>query len=115
MRHVVIDGVRSVDVVSVPDPVPPGPDGVVIEVDATAICGSDLHFYDGDIPFGDAVAPGHEFLGTVVEAGPEVSRFRVGDPSALREEFLLLAEEVRNKNHGWRNVDPFRAPETGPR
>ncbi|UDY35182.1 alcohol dehydrogenase catalytic domain-containing protein [Dermatobacter hominis] len=79
MRHVVIDGVRSVDVVSVPDPAPPGPDGVVVEVDATAICGSDLHFYDGDIPVGDGIAPGHEFLGTVVEAGPEVSRFAVGD------------------------------------
>ena len=79
MRTVMIDGVHSVDVVSAPDPVPPGPDGVVIEVDATAICGSDLHFYDGDIPVGDGIAPGHEFLGTVVEAGPEVTRFAVGD------------------------------------
>lgn len=79
MRNVIIDGVRSVDVVSAPDPVPPGRDGVVVEVDATAICGSDLHFYDGDLPVGDGIAPGHEFLGTIVEAGPDVSRFSVGD------------------------------------
>jgi 2-desacetyl-2-hydroxyethyl bacteriochlorophyllide A dehydrogenase len=79
VRHVVIDGVRSVRVAEAPDPSPPGPDGVVVAVDATAICGSDLHFYDGDIPVGDGIPVGHEFLGTVVESGPDVSRFRVGD------------------------------------
>lgn len=79
MRHVIIDGTKSVSLVTAPDPVPPGEDGVVVEVDATAICGSDLHFYDGDIPVGDGVAPGHEFLGTIVAAGPAVERFSVGD------------------------------------
>lgn len=79
MRHVVIDGPRSAAVVEAPDPSPPGADGVVVEVDATAICGSDLHFYDGDLPVGDGIPVGHEFLGTVVEAGSDVSRFAVGD------------------------------------
>jgi 2-desacetyl-2-hydroxyethyl bacteriochlorophyllide A dehydrogenase len=79
MRHVVIDGLHHASVQDAPDPVPPGRDGVVVEVDATAICGSDLHFYDGDLPVGDGVAVGHEFLGTVVEAGPDVTRFEVGD------------------------------------
>ncbi len=77
--HVVIEGPRQVSVVTAPDPVLPGPDGAVVAVDATAICGSDLHFYDGDIPVGDGLPVGHEFLGTVVEVGPEVRRFAVGD------------------------------------
>ena len=57
MRHVVIDGPRSVSVAEAPDAVLPGADGVVVAVDATAICGSDMHFYDGDIPVGAAAFP----------------------------------------------------------
>lgn len=79
MRHVVIDGPQSAAVLDAPDPSPPGPDGVVVAVDATAICGSDLHFYDGDLPAMGGIPVGHEFLGTVVEAGPDVSRYKVGD------------------------------------
>jgi 2-desacetyl-2-hydroxyethyl bacteriochlorophyllide A dehydrogenase len=74
-----IEGPRQVRVVEAPDPVPPDADGVVVAVDATAICGSDLHFYDGDIPVGRGFSIGHEFLGTVVEVGSQVRRFRVGD------------------------------------
>lgn len=79
MRNVVIDGVRSVAVTEVPDPVLSGPDGAIIAIEATSICGSDLHFYEGDLPVGDGIAVGHEFLGTVVEVGPDVTRFEVGD------------------------------------
>jgi len=79
VRHVVIDGPGNVSVQEAPDPVAPGLDGAVIEVDATAICGSDLHFYDGDLPSTGGVAVGHEFLGTIVELGPDVQGFRVGD------------------------------------
>ena len=72
MRNVVITGPGSVEVRDAPDPVPPGADGAVVGVESTAICGSDLHFYDGDLPVGDGVAVGHEFIGTVLEVGPEV-------------------------------------------
>ena len=78
MRSVVIVGHSEVSVETVPDPVLPGPDGAIVQVERTAICGSDLHFYDGELPF-YPVAPGHEAIGRVVEVGPEVSRFRVGD------------------------------------
>jgi len=77
--QVVIDGPHSVRVDEVPDSVRPGPDGAVVAVEATAICGSDLHFYDGDIPVGAGIPVGHEFIGTVVDVGPDVHRFRVGD------------------------------------
>ena len=79
MRNVVITGPGAVEVRDAPDPVLPGPDGAVVAVEASAICGSDLHFYDGELPVGDGVAVGHEFLGTVLEVGPEVSSVRVGD------------------------------------
>ncbi len=78
MRSVVIVGHSEVSVETVPDPVLTGPDGAIVQVERSAICGSDLHFYDGDLPF-YPVAPGHEAIGSIVEVGPDVTRFRVGD------------------------------------
>ena len=78
MRSVIITGHSQVAVETVPDPVLTGPDGAIVQVERTAICGSDLHFYDGDLPF-YPVAPGHEAIGRVVEVGPDVRRFSVGD------------------------------------
>lgn len=78
MRQVVIEGAGHVRVDEAPDPSLPDQRGAVVEVDATAICGSDLHFYDGDLPSEGGVAVGHEFLGTIVELGSEVSNFRIG-------------------------------------
>jgi threonine dehydrogenase-like Zn-dependent dehydrogenase len=52
----------------------------IIKITSTAICGSDLHLYDGYIPTmeeGDIL--GHEFMGHVVEVGPDVSNLSVGD------------------------------------
>ena len=79
MRAVVIDSPGSVRVDTRPDPVLPGPDGAVVQVVAAAICGSDLHFYEGDYPIFDPVSLGHEAIGTVVEAGPDVHTVKVGD------------------------------------
>lgn len=79
MRTVLIDTPGTVRVDSRPDPGLPGPDGAVVQVTATAICGSDLHFYEGDYPLAEPVALGHEAVGIVVEAGPEVRTVRVGD------------------------------------
>jgi threonine dehydrogenase-like Zn-dependent dehydrogenase len=79
MRQVMIDGPHSVVVVDAPDPRLADATSAIVAVERTAICGSDLHFYDGDIPVGDGIAVGHEFIGTVIEVGSEVSRFSVGD------------------------------------
>jgi alcohol dehydrogenase len=78
MRAVVLHGIGEVRVEEVPDPVLPGPDGLVLQVERTAICGSDLHLYHGPMTV-PGVHLGHEFLGTVVEAGPDVRSARVGD------------------------------------
>ena len=79
MHNVVITGPGAVELREAPDPVLPGSDGAVVGVESAAICGSDLHFYDGDLPVGDGVAVGHEFIGTVLEVGSDVSSVRVGD------------------------------------
>ena len=78
MRSVIVHGHGQVSVDTVPDPERPGPDGAIVAVDSAAICGSDLHFYDGDLPF-FPVAVGHEVIGEVVEVGADVRRFRPGD------------------------------------
>src|SRR6478609_7593299 len=52
----------------------------VVKITSSAICGSDLHLYDGFIPTmepGDIL--GHEFMGEVVELGPDVKNLKVGD------------------------------------
>ena len=65
---------------TVPDPTILNPRDAIVKVTATAICGSDLHIYDGFIPTmqkGDVL--GHEFMGEVVEVGRGNKRLRVGD------------------------------------
>ncbi|MGP9803628.1 zinc-dependent alcohol dehydrogenase [Paracoccus sp. NSM] len=71
MRALTWHGKHDVRVDTVPDPVIVNPRDAIIEVTATAICGSDLHLYDAVIPgmqSGDIL--GHEFMGRVVETGP---------------------------------------------
>ncbi len=78
MRAVVLNGPGDVSVEDVDDPVLSGPDGVILRVERTAICGSDLHPYHGDASR-PGMRLGHEFIGTVVEAGSEVRTVRPGD------------------------------------
>ncbi len=78
MRHVVIDHTRTICVEEAPDPRLPGPGGAIVEIEAATICGSDLHFYDGDIPVSEPLSLGHECIGRVIELGPEVRSVAVG-------------------------------------
>jgi alcohol dehydrogenase len=78
MRAVVLHDIGEVAVEEVPDPGLTGPDGIVVQVERTAICGSDLHLYHGPMTV-PGVRLGHEFLGTVVEAGSDVRSVRTGD------------------------------------
>jgi threonine dehydrogenase-like Zn-dependent dehydrogenase len=80
MKAVVWHGKSDVRVERVPDPKILNPRDAIIKVTTTAICGSDLHLYDGYIPTmeaGDIL--GHEFMGEVVEVGAANHRLRVGD------------------------------------
>lgn len=80
MKALTYHGPHHVSVDSVPDPGLEAPDDIILRVTATAICGSDLHLYRGKIPgthHGDIF--GHEFMGEVVETGPEVTAVSKGD------------------------------------
>jgi threonine dehydrogenase-like Zn-dependent dehydrogenase len=73
-------GKRNIQVEEVPDPRILNTRDAIVRVTSTAICGSDLHLYNGFVPTmerGDVL--GHEFMGEVVEIGPGVSNLRVGD------------------------------------
>jgi 2-desacetyl-2-hydroxyethyl bacteriochlorophyllide A dehydrogenase len=67
---------------SVPDPAP-GPREVVVQVAGCGICGTDLHIMDGEFAPAYPIVPGHEFAGTVVAAGADVTEVRVGDAVAV--------------------------------
>lgn len=72
------------EVVDVPEPAAPGPGEVIVHPDAVGICGSDFHFFSGELQiFEDSPYPriqGHEFTGTIEQLGPETSgRLSVGD------------------------------------
>ncbi|MBD2108268.1 zinc-dependent alcohol dehydrogenase [Nodosilinea sp. FACHB-13] len=80
MKAVCWHGTHDVRVDTVPDPTILNPRDAIIKITSTAICGSDLHLYDGFIPTmqsGDIL--GHEFMGEVVETGPGVSNLKQGD------------------------------------
>src|SRR3954470_11290071 len=80
MKAVCYYGKEDVRVEKVPDPKILNPRDAIIKVTATAICGSDLHIYDGFIPTmekGDVL--GHEPMGEVVEAGSAIRSLKAGD------------------------------------
>ncbi len=80
MKAVCWHGANDVRVDNVPDPKIINPRDAIIKITSTAICGSDLHIYDGYIPSmesGDIL--GHEFMGEVVELGSAVKNVQVGD------------------------------------
>lgn len=81
MKAVAYHGPRLLQVDTVPDPTVQDPEDVVIRITATAICGSDLHMYNGFMaPFmGNGDILGHEFMGIVEEVGPGVTAVRKGD------------------------------------
>jgi alcohol dehydrogenase len=64
----------------VPDPVIEQPTDIVVRIDSSTICGSDLHILKGDVPeVTDGTILGHEAVGTVVEKGDSVSTVEIGD------------------------------------
>ena len=80
MKAVCWMGKSKVETLTVADPQLLNPHDAIIKITRTAICGSDLHLYDGFIPTmesGDVL--GHEFMGIVEEVGKDVTNLRRGD------------------------------------
>ena len=114
MRAVCWEGKENIQVETVPDPVILNPRDAIIKVTTTAICGSDLHIYDGYIPTmqkGDVL--GHEFMGEVVEVGKDEHasqsrRSRRGARSPSRAAAAISARSssgrcatTRTRMRGW--------------
>jgi 2-desacetyl-2-hydroxyethyl bacteriochlorophyllide A dehydrogenase len=79
MRAVTFQAPGEVRVDEKADPALVAADDAVIRVEASGICGSDLHIYHGRVPVEPGFTIGHEFVGTVLAAGPDVERVAVGD------------------------------------
>jgi 2-desacetyl-2-hydroxyethyl bacteriochlorophyllide A dehydrogenase len=79
MRAVTFQAPGEVQVDEVPDPELLAPDDAIVRVQASGICGSDLHIYHGRVQIEPGFVIGHEFVGEVVAIGDEVSRVAVGD------------------------------------
>jgi 2-desacetyl-2-hydroxyethyl bacteriochlorophyllide A dehydrogenase len=79
MRAVTFQAPGEVQIDEVPDPELLAPDDAIVRVQASGICGSDLHIYHGRVQIEPGFVIGHEFVGEVVAAGDEVSRVGVGD------------------------------------
>jgi 2-desacetyl-2-hydroxyethyl bacteriochlorophyllide A dehydrogenase len=79
MRAVTFQAPGKVLVEDVPKPELQHPQDAIVSVEASGICGSDLHIYHGRTPVERGFTVGHEFVGTVLAAGVDVERAAVGD------------------------------------
>ncbi|CAK7264528.1 hypothetical protein SEPCBS57363_001118 [Sporothrix epigloea] len=79
MKAVIFDGPGKISLQDRPVPQLQNDHDVIVKVEATALCGSELHVFRGHQPSGTGFIMGHEFVGTVAEAGSAVKTVQVGD------------------------------------
>jgi glutathione-independent formaldehyde dehydrogenase len=102
MKAVVYRGARNMQVEEVPEPKLEDPRDAIIKVTSTAICGSDLHMYEGRTNMEEGRIFGHEILGVVQEVGPGVQQIKVGDRVALP--FNIACGQCFNCQRGFTNA-----------
>ncbi len=79
MRAVTFQAAGEVRVEEKAAPTISAGDDALVRVEASGICGSDLHIFHGRVPVEPGFTIGHEFVGTVLDAGPDVRRVSAGD------------------------------------
>jgi 2-desacetyl-2-hydroxyethyl bacteriochlorophyllide A dehydrogenase len=79
MRAVTFQAPGEVRVDDVPEPEILAPSDAIVRIDATGVCGSDLHIYHGRVQIEPGFTIGHEYVGTVLEVGEDVHEVSVGD------------------------------------
>lgn len=79
MRAVTFQAPGEVRIEERPEPGLDASDDAIVRVEATGICGSDLHIYHGRVEIEPGFTIGHEYVGTVVDAGDSVTEVSVGD------------------------------------
>jgi threonine dehydrogenase-like Zn-dependent dehydrogenase len=107
MKAVVYEDVQKLKVEDVPDPEIEEPTDAVVRITTSAICGSDLHFYNGKAPLFPGEQIGHEGVGVVERAGDGVSGFSAGDRVVLA--FNAVCGECWFCTHGQHSLcDDFK-------
>jgi alcohol dehydrogenase len=79
MRAVTFQAPGEVLVTDVPDPEISAPGDAIVRIEATGVCGSDLHIYHGRVKIEPGFTIGHEYVGTVLAVGEDVHSVAVGD------------------------------------
>ncbi|QOK28489.1 zinc-dependent alcohol dehydrogenase [Cytobacillus pseudoceanisediminis] len=79
MKAVTYQGPNRVAVTNVDDPKLEKKDDIIVKITSTAICGSDLHLYQGNMPLPEGYIIGHEPMGIVEETGSDVTKVKKGD------------------------------------
>ncbi|MGA7705862.1 MAG: alcohol dehydrogenase catalytic domain-containing protein, partial [Solirubrobacteraceae bacterium] len=79
MRAVTFQEPGKVLVIEVPEPEIVDPGDALVRIEATGVCGSDLHIYHGRVQIEPGFTIGHEYVGTVLEVGGAVESVAVGD------------------------------------
>lgn len=79
MKAVTYQGIKDIQVKNVEDPALKKKDDIIVRITSTAICGSDLHIYQGAIPTYKDYVIGHEPMGIVEEVGSDVTKVKKGD------------------------------------
>jgi len=112
MKALVCEGPGQRGWDSVPDPTVVDPTDIVVRIETSAICGSDLHILAGDVPeTTPGRVPGDEAVGTVEEIGAGVSTVTPGDPvllsciSSCGRCLFLQGPSLRPVSRRWR-LDP---------
>ena len=83
MRAVTYQGAKNIEVKDVKDPEIENREEIIVKITSTAICGSDLHIYLGNMPTRHGYVIGHEPMGIVEEVGPDVTKVKKGDRVVL--------------------------------
>jgi 2-desacetyl-2-hydroxyethyl bacteriochlorophyllide A dehydrogenase len=79
MRAVTFQAPSEVRIEERPEPELAASDDAIVQIEASGICGSDLHIYHGRVKIAPGFTIGHEFVGRVTEAGDDVTRVKPGD------------------------------------
>jgi len=93
MRAVTIQGPKLVRVDERPEPELQARDDAIVRIEASGICGSDLHIYHGRVQIESGFTIGHEYVGTVLATGDDVTRVSEGD--RVPGTFLISAARSR--------------------
>lgn len=102
MKAVVWKGDRTVTIETVEDARIEAPSDVLMHISSTAICGTDLHIYEGSMGEVNGMVIGHEPLGTVVDVGSAVASIKKGDGYSSLTTFAgrRCLQQIRPA-HGW--------------